>query len=142
MRHESRSIQQLLNDDSLVKQAAPVAMTTSATITSAAILGKLITGNEGAGAAATYTMPTGAVFAAIADPYFSGGWPIDYAIEFTVINISTVAAEIITLAGATGMTAVGNMVVSPNVAAPAVNPVGTFRVRKTAPAVYSFYRVG
>lgn len=141
MRHELRSINQLLANNVLKQQAAPVAMTVTATITSAAILGGLITANQGGAAAATYTMPTGAVFAAVADPYFSGGWPIDYAIEFTIVNISTVAAEDVTVAGDTGMTAVGNMTIASNAAA-ADQAWGTFRVRKTGVATYSFYRVG
>lgn len=143
MRHEIRSINQLLLGAlPLISQPAPVAMTTSATVTSAAILAGLITGNQGAGAAATYTLPTGAVFGPIADALYSGGWPVDFAIEFSVVNISAVAAEIITVAGATGMTAVGNMVIAPNVAAPATPPVAQFRLRKTAANTYSFYRVG
>lgn len=143
MRHEIRSINQLLLGSlPLIAQSAPVAMTTSATITSAAILGGLITGNQGGAGAATYTMPTGAVFGPIADALYSGGWPNDYAIEFSIVNISTVAAEIITVAGATGMTAVGNMVIAANQAAPATPPVAQFRLRKTAANTYSFYRVG
>lgn len=141
MRHELRSINQLLCNDILFSLPAPTAMSVTATITSAAILNNLITGNQAGGAAATYTMPTGAVFAAIADPFFSGGWPTDYAMEFTVLNISTVAAEIITVAGAAGMTAVGNMVIAPNVAAPATPPVAQFWIRKTGNATFSFYRV-
>lgn len=143
MRHEIRSINQLLVGSlPLIAQAAPVAMTVTAAVTSAAILGGLITGNQGAGAAATYTLPTGVVFGPIADALYSGGWPVDFAIEFSVVNISTVAAEIITVAGAAGMTAVGNMVIAPNVAAPATPPVAQFRLRKTAANTYSFYRVG
>lgn len=141
MRHELRSINQLLVNNVLKQQAAPTAMTTTATITSAAILGGLITGNQGGGAAATYTLPTGAVFGPIADAYFGGNWGVDYSIEFTIVNISTNAAEDVTVAGDTGMTAVGNMTIASN-AAVGDQAWGTFRIRKTAANTYSFYRVG
>lgn len=140
MRHEIRSINQLLANNVLVATPAPTAMTVTATVTSAALLAGLITANQGGAAAATYTLPTGVVFGPIADAFFSGGWPNDYGIDFSVINISTVAAEIVTIAGAAGMTAVGNMVIAPNVAAPATPPVAKFRIRKTGSNAYSFYR--
>lgn len=142
MRYEQRSISQLLNDTLLFAQGAPTAMTTTATISSAAILGRLITASQGGSAAATYTMPTGAVFAAAADAVLgTGNWPTNYAIEFTIVNISTDASEDVTVAGATGMTAVGNTTIASN-AAVGDQAWGTFRVRRTAAATFSFYRVG
>lgn len=141
MRHEQRSIAQLTTDFVLKAQAAPVAMTTSATITTAAILGGLITGNEGAAGAATYTMPTGTVLDAALTSLLGGPMPINYAFEFTIVNISTVGAEDITVDGATGTTAVGNMTIASN-AAVGDQAWGTFRVRKTAANAFSFYRVG
>lgn len=122
------------------RQPAPTAMTTTATITTTAILGGLITANQGAAGAATYTMPTGAVF----DAAFlvATGFPmqIDDSVEFSIVNISTVAAEDVTVAGASGMTAVGNMTIASN-AAVSDQATGTFRVRKTAASTFSFYRV-
>lgn len=123
-------------DRMIGKSTAPVAKTTTTTLTAAEILGRLITANQGGGAAATYTMPLGTDLEA-AFPTLG----INEAFEFTIVNISTVAAEDVTVAGNTGMTAVGNMTIASN-AAVADQAWGTFRVRKTAPATFSFYRVG
>lgn len=123
-------------------QADPVAMTTSATVTTAAMLGGLITANQGAGASATYTLPTGAVFDAAATAQLKRKIKINDAFTFTIVNISTVAAEDVTVAGgATGMTAVGNMTIASN-AAVGDQAWGTFLVRKTAEETFSVYRVG
>lgn len=124
------------------RQPAPVAMTTSATIASTAIMAGLITANQGAAGAATYTMPTGAVFEAAVKAVLGKNLAIDDSMDFTIVNVSTVAAEDVTVAGgATGMTAVGNMTIASN-AAVGDQAWGTFRVRKTAAETFSFYRIG
>lgn len=123
------------------RQPSPVAMTTTATVTSAAIMGGLITANQGAAGAATYTMPTGAVFEAAVTLALGKVMAVDDSMDFTIVNISTVAAEDVTVQGATGMTAVGNMTIASN-AAVGDQAWGTFRVRKTAASTFSFYRVG
>lgn len=125
----------------LKRQGAPVAMTTSATVTSAAIIGGLITANQGAAGAATYTLPTGTVFDAALKAHLGAPAQVNDSLDFTIVNISTVAAEDVTVAGDTGMTAVGNMTIASN-AAVADQAWGTFRVRKTANNTFSFYRVG
>ena len=122
-------------------QADPTAMTVTATVTSAAMLGGLITANQGAAGAATYTLPTGAVFDAAATAALKRKIKINDAFTFTIVNISTNAAEDVTVAGASGMTAVGNMTIASN-AAVADQAWGTFLVRKTAEETFSFYRVG
>lgn len=122
-------------------QADPVAMTTTATVTTAAMLGGLITANQGAAGAATYTLPTGAVFDAAATAALKRKIKINDAFTFTIVNISTNGAEDVTVAGGTGMTAVGNMTIASN-AAVADQAWGTFLVRKTAEETFSFYRVG
>lgn len=141
MRHEQRSIAQLTTDFVMKAQPAPVAMTVTATITTAAILGGLITGNQGGAAGATYTLPTGTVMDAALTALLGTPMPLNYAFEFTIVNISTVGAEDITVQGDTGMTAVGNMTIASN-AAVGDQAWGTFRVRKTATNTFSFYRVG
>ena len=125
----------------LFRQAAPTAMTTSATVASSAIISGLITANQGAAGAATYTLPTGAVFDAAVKAVLGTLMAANDAMDFTIVNISTNSAEDVTVAGATGMTAVGNMTVASN-AAVTDQAWGTFRVRKTAAETFSFYRIG
>jgi hypothetical protein len=140
MRHELRSINQLLTNQMLSGGTAVAAYTAAQTIVSTDILqAGLITGNPGA--AANYTMPTGAVFGPIADAYFSGGWPVNYGYDFTIVNIATNATFIITVVGASGMTAVGNMAIAANAATPASNMAARLRIIKTAANTYSFYRI-
>ncbi len=116
-------------------QAAPAAKTTSTTLTAAELLGGLITGNQGAAGAATYTLPTAANLAAALPADF----PINGAFDFTVINISTVAAETITIATNTGLTLVGDLTIACNAVGDASQ--GTFRVRRTGASAFSVYRV-
>lgn len=113
------------------------AMTTSATITVAALRGGLITANQAAAGAATYTMPTGTVMDAAMPADFVAGDTFD----FSITNISTVAAEDVTVAGASGMVAKGNLFVPSNAATSDV-AFATFRVVKEAANTYSFYRIG
>lgn len=114
------------------------AMTTSATITTAAILGGLITANQAGGAAATYTMPTGAVLAAALPATFAVG----DSIEFIVNNISAVDAEDATIAtAASGITLKGNMTVEANSAVTKV-AWGRFLCILTAGATFDVHRVG
>lgn len=118
-------------------QSAPAAKTTSTTLTAAEILGGLLTGSQGAAGAATYTMPLGTSLGA--------ALPADAAVgdsfNFTIVNISTNASEIITVAGNTGMTAVGNMTIDANSATTA-HATASFLVRMTAANTFSFYRIG
>lgn len=112
------------------------AMTTSATITTAAILGGMISANQGAAGAATYTMPTGTVLAAALPTSFTVG---DY-VEFCITNVSTVAAEDVTVDGATGTTLKGNGTVASNAAATDVS-FGTFRAVNTGTNTFDVYRI-
>ena len=112
-------------------------MTTSATVTVAALLGGMITANQGAAGAATYTLPTGTVLAAALPSGFTAGDSID----FTITNISTTAAEDVTLAGDTGMTAVGNLFIPSNDGTGSIS-FGTFRILNTGANAFSFYRIG
>lgn len=114
---------------------APAALTTSATITAAQLVAGIITGNQGAAGAATYTLPTAALTDTAQSAAGIGeGW------LFYVINISTVAAEDITIAAGTGWTLVGSMVIESRDSDRA-NSSGTFLVRKTAAAAYTLYRL-
>lgn len=85
---------------------APTAMTGAASITSAALLGRLITGTHTAGATAAYTLPTGTLLDAAA-----GNMQINDAFEWTLINLSVAALDSITVTAAAGHTIVGNPIV-------------------------------
>lgn len=120
---------------SFFNQSAPTALTTTATLTAAQLATKLFTANQGGGAAATYTLPTGTLM----DAAF-GNFRTDSAFDFSLVNISTVAAEDVTIAAGTGWTVVGSMVVASNDAATSIS-AGTFRARKTGTATWTLYRI-
>jgi len=117
-------------------QGAPSAQTVSATLTSASLGVGLITSNQGASGAATYTLPTGSNM----DSTFSN-MKVNSSFDFSVINISTTSAETATLAAGTGWTLVGNPTVVANTATTAQS-AGAFRVRKTGVGSYTLYRIG
>lgn len=121
-------------------QAAPAAKTVSATLTAAEIVAGLLTVNQGAAGASVLTLPLGTDLETnlIAT---HPGLANDDSFEFTLVNISTVAAEDASIATNTGWTLVGNMDVASNAAATDKSH-GTFRARRTAANTYSLYRVG
>lgn len=121
----------------VARKMTVTAMTTTNTITVAALRGGMITANQGAAGAATYTMPIGSVMAAALPTDFTTGDSFD----FTVTNISTNASEDVTMAGDTNMTAVGNLFIPSNDATSSIS-FGTFRVLCTGAGTYSFYRIG
>lgn len=135
------SVAELLSVDTGLKtQAAPAAKTTSTTLTAAEVIGGLLTANQGAAGAATYTMPLGTSLetALLA---LKPNLAIDDSFDFSLVNISTDAAEDATIDANTGVTVVGNMVVASNAAA-TDQSVGLFRVRRTAADTYVVYRIG
>lgn len=134
----NKQVGQYVNSLGYIKQAAPAAKTTSATLTAAELLGRLLTGNQGGGAAATYTLP----LATDLETAIAAQVPVqnDLAFDFTLINLSVVAAEDITIATNTGWTLVGKMTVESNDAVTS-DARGTFRVRRTGANAYSLYRV-
>lgn len=122
----------------LITQATPTAKTTSATLTAAEILVGIITGNQGGGAGAAYTLPTAADFeTALIAAY--PGLQNDDSFDFSVINISTNAAEIITMTTATGWTLVGDMTLAAN--ATGDQSGGRFRARRVSSSAYVLYRM-
>lgn len=116
-------------------QGAQTAKTVSATLTAAEILTGLITVNQGAAGASVQTLPTAAAMDT-ALPDFSA----DMSFDFSLINISTVAAEDASIATNTGWTLVGNMDVASNAAA-TDKSAGRFRARKTAEGAWTLYRL-
>lgn len=139
-RHEARSIAALLNDNLIRYQPAPVALTTATnTISAAGIINGILTINGGTAGAVTSTLVTAAILDAALIEKF-GHFPVDYAVDFSIINISTVAAEDATVTTATGWTLVGNMTVASNDAVGTVS-FGRFRARKTANSTFTLYRI-
>ena len=66
--------------------------------------------------------------------------------EFTIINLSTTVADVITLTLGTGVTAAGSLLVFPNTAAQVAgsrdsNGSATFRVRRTSSTAVKLYRI-
>lgn len=106
-------------------QNNPVALDATGALTSAAILGGLVTSTTAA--AVTGTLPTGAVLDA-ADTALAIGDSFDWSVIATGANAFTVAAA------ASGHTVVGTMAV-------ATATSGRFRTRKTAAATYVTYRL-
>lgn len=106
-------------------QNAPVALDATGALTSAAILGGIVTSTTAAAVAGT--LPTGAVLDA-ADTALAIGDSFDWSVIATGANAFTVAAA------ASGHTVVGTMVV-------ATATSGRFRTCKTAAATYVTYRL-
>jgi hypothetical protein len=119
-------------------QPAPAAKTTSTTLTAAEILTGIITGNQGGGAAANYTLPLATAFETALLALFPG-LQNDDAFDFSVINISTTAAEVVTIVTNTGWTLVGDMNLAANAAGDQSG--GLFRARRTAANTYTLYRI-
>lgn len=129
-----------LSTPQIFKQPAPAAKTVSVTLTAAELTGGLITGNQGGAAAATYTLPLATdLETALIATY--PGLQNDDAFEWSLVNISTVAAEDITIATNTGWTLVGEMVVPSDDTVGVAPSQGTFRVRRTGANAYTLYRI-
>jgi len=104
------------------------------------LLGGIITGNQGGGAGAAYTLPL-ATDLEIALLAAYPGLAVGDTFEFSVINISTAAAEDITMTTNTGWTLVGSMLVIEQAAGNPAGSNGRFAVRRTAADTYTLYRV-
>ena len=111
------------------------AKTISDTLLASQIAVGIITVNNGAAGVTTLTLPT----AANMDSYYTNVGN-NSAFDFSVINISTVAAEDCVIATNTGWTLVGDMNVEANDAARA-RSAGTFRARKTGAGAWTLYRL-
>lgn len=116
-------------------QVTPTAKTVSATLTALEIWQGLITVNQGAGAASALQLPT----AADLDLLLTD-WVANDSFDFSLINISTTAADDASITTNTGWTLVGNMDVASNAAA-TDKSVGAFRARKTAAGAWTIYRI-
>jgi hypothetical protein len=122
-------------------QPTPAAKTVSATLTGAEVLNGIITGNQGAGAGAALTMPLAtAMETAVAAAYGAQSATVfGQSGKFSVINISAVAAEVITMTTNTGWTLVGDM----TIACIAVGDTssGLFEWVRNSATTYTLYRL-
>lgn len=118
------------------QQPTPAAKTTSTTLTPAEILTGIITVNQGGGAASALQLPTATVMsAAFPDYQLNDGW------DFSLINISTVAAETASITTNTGWTLVGSTDAIANNAT-TTKSVAHLRAVKTGATTWTLYRVG
>lgn len=119
-----------------VKQGTPTAKTVAVTLTAAELLTGIITAHQGGGAAANYQLPlASALQTAMATDLAN-----DDAFDFYVINLSTVAAEDITITTNTNWTLVGGMTIEARDST-AANASAHFRARRTAANTFTLYRL-
>lgn len=121
----------------LRKMGAPTAKTTNATLTAAEVMTGWITVDGAASATSTQTMPSGTDLAAAFPSNLTAGDCFD----FSVINISTDAAENAIIAFGADITGVGSMIVEPNDSGSTYS-AGTFRLRYSGANVWVMYRIG
>ena len=119
----------------LAAQGAPVAATVSATLTAANLLVGIITVLQGAGAASAQQLP----LATALDTALSYA-QVNQSFDFSVINISTTAAEAASITTNTGWTLVGDMDIIAN-SASTTKSAGRFRARKTGTGTWTLYRI-
>jgi hypothetical protein len=124
-----------VNGVRLQQQGNPAAKTTSATLTAAEVLTGIITVNQGAAGASAQQLPAASAMDTALPTSVAGD-----SFDFSVINISTVAAESASLTTNTGWTLVGDMDVAANNAA-TTKSAGRFRARKTGTAAWVLYRL-
>lgn len=125
-----------VNEQQIRPQGAPNAKTgATVSLTASDLNSDIITFNGGTAGAVTATLPTGVLM----DALFTNV-RVDAAFDFSVINISTVAAEDVTLATAAGWTLVGNMFVASNAATTDVSSA-KFRARRVGVGTWVLYRL-
>lgn len=118
----------------LRQMPVPATATASATLTTTQVLNGVIHATPAA--AVNYTLPTAAAIDALLLDFAVGD-----AFEFVITNLSTTAANDITVLTAAGWTLVGNMVVGGAPADGSEWGSGVFRARKTAANAYTLYRI-
>lgn len=115
-------------------QGAPAAKTVSATLTAAEVVTGIITVNQGGAGASAQQLPLAADMDTAIPDAAAGD-----AFDFSVINISTVTAEVASITTNTGWTLVGAMDVLANEAG--TKSAGRFRARKTGAGAWVLYRI-
>jgi hypothetical protein len=135
--HDGTGVDGVVRENGIVlrQQGVPAAATVSATLSAANILAGIITVNQGGAAPSAQQLPLAtdldlALPSSVANDSF----------DFSVTNISVVAAEAASITTNTGWTLVGDMDVAANSAA-TTKSAGRFRARKTAAGAWSLYRL-
>jgi hypothetical protein len=119
----------------LRQQGAPNAQTVSATLTAANILTGIITVAQGAAGASALQLPLATAMDTALPSSIAGD-----AFDFSLINISTNAAEPASITTNTGWTLVGDMDVAANSAA-TTKSAARLRARKTGTGAWTLYRL-
>lgn len=117
-----------------IVQPTPVAKTTSALLTVAELIQLALTVNQGGAGTSALQLP----LATSMDTQFPD-WVAADGFDFTLTNISTVAAEDASITTNTGWTLIGDMDVASNAAA-TDKSAGLFRVYKTAAGAWTILR--
>lgn len=113
-------------------QAAPATITSTVTMTSAQMLSGVLEATPAA--VATYTTLTGTLLEAA----LPEGIATNDSFDLTIINLGG-AGDIITMAGGTGITFVGSVLIDD--AGVDITSSGTFRFRRSAANVFIAYRI-
>jgi hypothetical protein len=123
-------------------QPAPTYIPATATLTTANLFTSvLLVGNSAAGTTIGLTLPTGTLMDTGVTALLGGiTLSNQYAFDWYVINTSTVAGGLVTLAAGTGHTYIGSGTIYSSIAA---SPnAGHFRTTKTAANTFVTYRIG
>lgn len=119
-----------VNEAKFGVQGTPATMTSTDTVTAAQLATGIILGSPGS-SAATYTLPTVALWEAVCVNAHT-----DSAFDFTIVNVNGSGSGVITLAGGTGWTLVGLTTV-----AATAGTAGIWRARKTGSGAWTAYRL-
>lgn len=120
----------------LGSQGAPAAKTVSGVLTPADLLAKIITVNQGAGAASAQQLPLAADLDAALPQAVTNS-----SFDFSVINTSTVDAEDASVTTNTGWSLVGSMDIQAHSSLAAQGSSARFRARKTGAGAWTLYRI-
>lgn len=110
--------------------------TTTATLTTAQIMGEVLDCQAGGGATRTLTTPTGTQLSSA----FSGRINVGDSFDLHVINSSTSGNDLVIMAGGTGVTTIGDLDIEEMDAAANVS-AGVFRFRNTAANTWDMMRI-
>jgi hypothetical protein len=118
-------------------QAAPVAVTGSATLTADQLMNGIITDTHSTTATATYILPTGTLMDT------ATGLQIDQGFEWSMINLSSGASNTVTLSAGSGHTIVGVAVIQSTDGSTGglYGASGRWFTRKTAANTFVTYRI-
>lgn len=131
-----KEILDAIND--VIEMATPGAATDAETLATGEMLAGVITGTQSSGSTNALTLPTGTVM----DAALPGTFVADDSFDFTIINLSTTAADTYTLtAAASGFTIVGKAIIDGVHASVFGSGSATFRCRKTAANTFVAYRI-